>query len=674
MNINITLDGTKSYSLNLQTGIYQEFTYNTTSGVNLTVYKYASMADKHFLVTEITMESASGVNSDVSVAVIMNSSTNTSDMNVQNDVDNTTQSYHIFQAVPAIVETDNVSTPNLTIFSTNIPTNNTLTLPKGQKFQKWVFYSVITMNNYSLAQDLFNKGKDLAKTDANGISGFMSSHVAAWYNIWQSRVDIEGNCELATKIHATYYYILSSMPISTSYEDDGWPFFGISPGSLANDDQYNYHGHVFWDQDLWMLIGLVPLYPEVVKRALQDSRVRHLEPAKLNAKRFGWDGAMFPWELAYSGYECDPWPPSALYEIHVTGDSALSALTYLRLAGDADFAQKFYNTSLEIAKYYYSLLHPVPQTNNQSLGIYNVMGPDEYHYPINNSVYMNSIAKIALNLPSYIYNNFNVTGDKPSSTWVDAAKNVYILFDSKNNYHPQYEGYQFGEQIKQADVILLGYPLLVEMDPQVRKNDLLIYQASTDALGGPAMTWAMHSVGWLEFGEEAFAAGQFRRNYNYMRAPFYVWTETATGVGTVNFVTGMGGFMQNLLQGYLGLRIHENRLEFTPYLLPDTTKYTAHGVNYQGMTFSFAVDNSIVQVNLISTPKSGCVFIDENGNQRPLNQSGIVFNGTIKAKRMISCQPNTITKNPTTTPGSTTPTPTTLNLFLFYIVMLLLWF
>lgn len=135
--------------------------------------------------------------------------------------------------------------------------------------------------------------------------------------------------------------------------------------------------------------------------------------------------------------------------------------------------------------------------------------------------------------------------------------------------------------------------------------------------------------------------------------------------------------MQNLLQGYLGLRIHENRLEFTPYLLPDSTKYTAHGVNYQGMTFSFAVDNSIVQVNLTSTPKSGCVFIDENGNQRPLSQNGIVFNGTIKAKRMISCQPNTITKNPS---GSTTPTtsgsttPTTLNLFLFYIVMLLLWF
>lgn len=36
------------------------------------------------------------------------------------------------------------------------------------------------------------------------------------------------------------------------------------------------------------------------------------------------------------------------------------------------------------------------------------------------------------------------------------------------------------------------------------------------------MTWAMHSVGWLEFGEEYFAASQFRRNYDYMLAPFNV--------------------------------------------------------------------------------------------------------------------------------------------------------
>lgn len=66
----------------------------------------------------------------------------------------------------------------------------------------------------------------------------MKAHVARWNQIWQSRLDINGNCDLAGKVRAAYYYILNSMPLPDNYEADGWPFFGISPGSLANDDSH----------------------------------------------------------------------------------------------------------------------------------------------------------------------------------------------------------------------------------------------------------------------------------------------------------------------------------------------------------------------------------------------------------------------------------------------------
>ncbi len=82
-----------------------------------------------------------------------------------------------------------------------------------------------------------------------------------------------------------------------------------------------------------MLLGLLPFYPEVVKKALLDTRVRNLGPAKDNAKRFGFDGATFPWELAYSGYETTNWSPAELYEVHVTGNTALSAQQYLQFTG-----------------------------------------------------------------------------------------------------------------------------------------------------------------------------------------------------------------------------------------------------------------------------------------------------------------------------------------------------
>lgn len=42
--------------------------------------------------------------------------------------------------------------------------------------------------------------------------------------------------------------------------------------------------------------------------------------------------------------------------------------------------------------------------------------------------------------------------------------------------------------MKQADVVLLGFPLMHPMSPEVRRNDLEMYEPVTE-LNGPAMTW-----------------------------------------------------------------------------------------------------------------------------------------------------------------------------------------
>lgn len=61
-----------------------------------------------------------------------------------------------------------------------------------------------------------------------------------------------------------------------------------------------------------------------------------------------------------------------------------------------------------------------------------------------------------------------------------------------------------------------------EMPSDVRRNDLDIYEELTYD-EGPAMTWGMHSVGWLEMGEVERANDLFRRSYElYVREPFKV--------------------------------------------------------------------------------------------------------------------------------------------------------
>lgn len=82
-----------------------------------------------------------------------------------------------------------------------------------------------------------------------------------------------------------------------------------------------------------------------------------------------------------------------------------------------------------------------------------------------------------------------MNGKTPPSQWETIAKGMKIPFDDEQQIHLEFDGYK-GQKIKQADVVLLGYPLMYPMSPQVRLNDLVYYTPRTDG-HGPAMTWGM---------------------------------------------------------------------------------------------------------------------------------------------------------------------------------------
>lgn len=109
-----------------------------------------------------------------------------------------------------------------------------------------------------------------------------------------------------------------------------------------------------------------------------------------------------------------------------------------------------------------------------------------------------------------------------NDNWKEIAKRITLLYDTTDNYHPQYEGYQQGTIIKQADTVLIAYPLLYKMSDAVKRNDLLIYENVTRQTG-PAMTWQIHTINHIELNEIDQADVFFRKSYqNYIRPPFNV--------------------------------------------------------------------------------------------------------------------------------------------------------
>lgn len=417
----------------------------------------------------------------------------------------------------------------------------------------------------------------------------LESHVQAWREIWSAgRIEVEGNLTLAQTISGSLFYTLSSLRPS-------W-IFGLSPGGLATD---GYDGHVFWDQETWMFPPLLLLHQDFARTCLAY-RFARLQAAEDKAKKYGFKGAMFPWESALTGSEVCPGEIYSDYEQHIIGDIAFAIKQLWMASGDQQWLEhQAFPVVRATAEFWAS--RAVYNDSKNAYVIYDVMPPDEDAEVVNNSAYTNTIAKMNLEFAYQVLPN-------ASESWKTIAQNMFIPFDSSNNYHPEYEGYN-GMEVKQADVILLGFPLMVNMSLDVRRNDLSFYEPRTNPRG-PAMTKSMFAINWLDVGDYARAATSFSESYVNAKEPFMVWTEGADGGGAVNFITGAGGFLQSVLFGYGGLRLLDDKhLQFKPMLLPGSTQVKFVGIDYRGNSINFVIGSSQSQITVTSRGQSAPVLV-----------------------------------------------------------------
>jgi protein-glucosylgalactosylhydroxylysine glucosidase len=106
------------------------------------------------------------------------------------------------------------------------------------------------------------------------------------------------------------------------------------------------------------------------------------------------------------------------------------------------------------------------------------------------------------------------------------------------------------------------------------------------------MTWAMHTVGFLDLEDQVEAAKVFERSFSlYTREPFKVWSEVIPGQpGAGNFITGAGGFLQSIINGYGGIRLQFDSLTITNFYVPASSSALEFtGITYLNNRFSMRV-------------------------------------------------------------------------------------
>lgn len=442
----------------------------------------------------------------------------------------------------------------------------TLSLSKGETASFALIGSVCSAHDFL---DPCNESeRQITYAIHQGTERLMYDHCRLWDELWQSDVLIEGDDDAQRAVRFALFNLYSS-----AREGSG---LSIAPMGLSSQ---GYNGHVFWDAELWMYPPMLLLNPAVAK-SLVDYRTGRLGAAHKRAFAYGYQGAMFPWESDDAGEEATPTSSiTGPFEQHITADVAIACWHYYCVSRDRDWLlSKGYPLLKSVADFWVS--RSVKNTDG-SYSVHNVQGADEYASGIDDNAFTNGAASCALD---YACKAAKVCGKAPSASWSEVGKKLRILSfpDGVTREHATYDG----RMIKQADANLLAYPLGIIKDKSVWKKDLEYYAGRIDPNDGPAMSYSVFCIQYARMGDAEKAYEMFRRCYKpNMRMPFGVLAETSTS-NNPYFVTGAGGLLQAVMNGFCGLQVTEKGIIQLPSVLPKHwKKVIVTGVGPEKSTF-----------------------------------------------------------------------------------------
>jgi kojibiose phosphorylase len=389
-----------------------------------------------------------------------------------------------------------------------------------------------------------------------------------------------------------------------------------------------YNGHVFWDTEIYMLPFFSQQFPEVAESLLQYRHDR-LGAAARHARKSGAEGARFPWESADTGLEeCPKWIPrgggylrwkGGEQEVHITADVAMGYHQHIRATGrDALLHGPALDIAAGTARYWASVARK--SKTGDSWQIRTIIGPDEYHSGVNNSVYTNAMAAWNLRWADELldrcrtrhpdlYRRFKITHGITASEqkrWREIARHLQINFDPATGLYEEFDGYfrHPRQQIKQADVLLMLHLLPERSGPGVFLRNFNRYYPVT--LHDSSLSPALHVLFSLD-------CGRPEKAYPYLRMTCDIdgkkrGATTDEGIHSAS----LGAGWMALVAGFGGVRVQADHLAINPRL-PRHWKALAFSTLYRGLRLRFAITPTVLTIRAESGPHP--VALEINGQK-----------------------------------------------------------
>jgi trehalose/maltose hydrolase-like predicted phosphorylase len=432
----------------------------------------------------------------------------------------------------------------------------------------------------------------------SGSAGIIAAHEAAWATRWEcSDVQVEDDAAAQRALRFATYHLNSAANPADQH-------VSIGARALTGDD---YHGHVFWDTEIFLLPFYVLTWPEAA-RALLMYRFHTLDGARAKATGMGWRGALYAWESADTGAEMTPehvvGPDRQVVAVlcgqqeqHISADVAYAVWQYWQATGDEGFLRDAgAEILLEVGRFWCSRAGLEADGLRHIRG---VIGPDEYHEHIDDNAFTNVMARWSIRRALEVSALSRARwperwaalaarigiDDAELATWRDAAATMATGWHAGTGLFEQFAGYfqleaidlaayagrsvpmdvvlgrermQASQVVKQADVVaLLG--LLPEEFPGASAAANFQYYAPRCSHGS-SLSRVMHGVAAARLGESEAALDYFRQTAAIDLGDTHVAID-----GGVH-IAALGGIWMIAVFGFAGVVLRPDGIAIDPHL------------------------------------------------------------------------------------------------------------
>ena len=488
------------------------------------------------------------------------------------------------------------------------------TLEAGKKtvFEKRVV--VVTSRDYATLEDLDAAGEKLsAKQAESTFDELEAAQANGWAKRWEKAdVVVEGNDESQQGIRFNLFQLFS-----TYYGNDAR--LNIGPKGFTGE---KYGGATYWDTEGFAVPLYLALADKSVTRNLLEYRHEQLPGAYHNAKQQGLAGALFPM-VTFNGIECHNEWEITFEEIHRNGTIAYAIYNYTRYTGDTEYVtHDGFDVLVGIARFWADRVHFSKRKGMYM--IHGVTGPNEYENNVNNNWYTNILAKWCLDYANEVADK--VADDKTKelaltseerAKWHEIADNMYLPEDKELgifvqhdtfldkdltpvkdlpqdqlplNQHWSWDHILRSPYIKQADVLQGIYYFVERFTQEQKERNFDFYEPLT--VHESSLSPSIHAILAADLHKEDKAFEMYSRtarldldNYN---------NDTNDGL----HITSMTGSWLAIVQGFAGMRVIDDELQFAPFLPKEWTGYKFR-INFRGRLLSINVGQEGTQIDLL---------------------------------------------------------------------------